>query len=120
MKEIKTQVLGQALQERHDGKTCQCDGHGPVEPAPGRRGRQQGVLTYDDLGRATCGGHAQDHLRRTVVEIAPVATKNQGLTCDAANSGPDALDEILEVMRLHEDRGFLAQARGAGLLAFDG
>ena len=38
----------------------------------------------------------------------------------AAGAVPDRLDEVFQVMRLDEDRGLLAQARGAGLLARDG
>jgi hypothetical protein len=73
----------------------------------------------DHLGRAVGGGHAQDHLRGAVVEIAPVAAQHEGLARRAADRVEDRLHEVLEIMWLHEDRGLLAQAAGAGLLALD-
>ena len=66
------------------------------------------------------GGHAQDHLRRAVVEEPAVATDDEGLACRPADGVEDALHEVFKVVRLHEDARLLAQAGCAGLLTFDG
>jgi hypothetical protein len=71
-------------------------------------------------GRAGGRRHAQDHLGRAVVEVAPVPAQDERLALHAADAVEDRLDVILEVVRAHEDIGLLAQAGGAGLLSVDG
>ncbi len=62
-----------------------------------RRGgrRQDRALPHNHLGRTGCGGHAQNHLRRAIPEIAPIPPQNQGLALDAINGGPDGLNKVL-------------------------
>ena len=58
-------------------------------------------------------------LHHFLVVVAAVAADHQGLAGEAFERIEDRLDEVLGIVRLLEDRHLLAQARGAGLLAFE-
>ena len=83
-----------------------------------RRGGQQRPLPHDHPRRAIGGSHPQDHLRRPVIEIAPVAAQHETLAC-CPNHIENRLDKVLQIMPPHEHRGLLAQTRGAGFLPVD-
>ena len=82
----------------------------------GRRGGKQGVLTDDHFDRPRGRGHAQNDLCRTVVEVSPVAAQNQRFALHAADTRPDRLHEVFQIMRLHENGGLLAKAGRPGFL----
>lgn len=82
-----------------------------------RRGCGQKTVPADNQASdAVAGRNAGQHLDRMVVEIAAVTARNQGSASKTARGVHDALQEILEVARLPEDRDFLSQSRGARAL----
>ena len=51
------------------------------------RRRQNSVGAHNNALRAIACRHAQDHLRRPVIEIAPIAAQHEGFAADAAYRG---------------------------------
>jgi len=118
--ELEAEILFQPTRivtGRHDEAAI-----GPVQPdeVARRRGGEQRILPDDHLRRAVGGTHTQDHLRHLRREIAPVAAEHEGLALGTTDRVDGRLHEVLHEVSLHEDAGFLAQPRGAGLLPFDG
>ena len=83
------------------------------------RRRQQSVLCDDDALKPVGGCHADDGLDRAIVEVPSVAAQHQRLAGKAADRIEGCLGEVFQEVRLHEDRGLLAQARCARLLPLD-
>ena len=86
----------------------------------GGRRREEAALADQHPAEAVRRRHADRRLDRLAVEVAPVAADHQGLAVEAVERVEDRLDEVLDIMRLLEDRHLLAQARGAGLLVVEG
>ena len=81
-----------------------------------RRCRQKRALPDDHPRRAIRRRHPQDHLRGTVIEIAPIPAKHQSFARHAPNPVKDGLHEILKEMALHEHLRLFTQTAGARLL----
>ena len=90
-----------------------------------RRRREDAALADNDMAKAVGGGDLDDLLDRFAVVIAPVAADDQNLASETLQRVENRLHEVLDIVRLLEDRHLLAQAGGARLLVgirrgFDG
>jgi hypothetical protein len=101
---------------RHDDAAI---GLADADKVGGGRCRQDGVPADNDLPGAGRRGHAQDHLRGAVVEVTAIAAKHERFSGDAPDAGPNRLDEILQIVRTHENPRLLAQAGCSRFLVFN-
>eukprot|EP00160_Parvularia_atlantis_P019742 Unigene7875_Nuclearia_a/m.24190 Unigene7875_Nuclearia_a/g.24190 ORF Unigene7875_Nuclearia_a/g.24190 Unigene7875_Nuclearia_a/m.24190 type:complete len:342 (-) Unigene7875_Nuclearia_a:41-1066(-) len=85
----------------------------------GRR-RQQRVVADDDVRKPVGRGDAQDHLRRVLDKVAPVAAHDEHLALLGRDRLDHGLHKVLGVVRRLEHGDLLAQAARAGLLVREG
>ena len=60
--------------------------------------------------------HFDDNLCRLSVEVAAIATEYERRSREGGQGVKDRLDEILEVVRLHNDANLLSKTRGSWFL----
>mmetsp|Transcript_68025 Transcript_68025/g.188232 ORF Transcript_68025/g.188232 Transcript_68025/m.188232 type:complete len:324 (-) Transcript_68025:720-1691(-) len=107
----------EGTERRHVRRTALADdgGHG--------RSRQDTVLANPDAVDTVGNRHLDDDLDSLRVEVASVAAHHKRLGLDVRahrlDGGERGLHKVGEVVGLHEDGSFLAQARGARFLALD-
>ena len=73
-----------------------------------RRRREDAALADDDAPKAVGGGDFDDFLDGITIVKAPVAAQYERLAREAVQGVEGRLDEVLDIVRLLEDRHFLA------------